>query len=46
MFEIYCKYYNLNSYEKIARCWNGEPDGIYKPTTADYWDKVKNKING
>ena len=45
MFEIYCKYYNLNSYEKIARCWNGGPDGIYKPTTADYWDKVKNKIN-
>ena len=46
MFEIYCKYYNLNSYEKIARCWNGGPGGIYKPTTADYWDKVKNKING
>jgi hypothetical protein len=46
MFEIYCKYYNLNSYEKIARCWNGGPEGIYKPTTADYWDKVKNKING
>ena len=46
MFEIYCKYYNLNTYEKIARCWNGGPNGIYKSTTADYWDRVKNKING
>ena len=46
MFEIYRKYYNLNTYEKIARCWNGGPNGIYKSTTADYWDRVKNKING
>ena len=46
MFEIYRKYYNLNTYEKIARCWNGGPNGIYKSTTTDYWDRVKNKING
>ena len=46
MFEVYCKYYNLNTYEKIARCWNGGPNGIYKSTTVDYWDRVKNKING
>ena len=46
MFEIYRKYYNLNTYEKIARCWNGGPNGIHKSTTADYWDRVKNKING
>ena len=46
MFEIYRKYYNLNTYEKIARWWNGGPNGIYKSTTADYWDRVKNKING
>ena len=46
MFEIYRKYYNLNTYEKIARCWNGGPNGIHKPTTADYWDRVKTKING
>ena len=46
MFEIYRKYYNLNTYEKIARCWNCGPNGIYKSKTADYWDRVKNKING
>ena len=32
--------------KKIARCWNGGPNGIYKSTTVDYWDRVKNKING
>ena len=46
MFEIYRKYYNLNTYEKIARCWNGGPNGLYKSTTTDYWNKVKTKING
>ena len=46
MFEIYRKYYNLNTYEKIARCWNGGPNGLYKSATTDYWNKVKTKING
>ena len=46
MFEIYCKHYNLETYEQIARCWNGGPYGINKPATTVYWEKVKNQING
>ncbi len=46
MFEIYRKYYNLNTYEKIARGWNGGPTGLHKPSTFSYWNKVKNRING
>ena len=46
MFEIYCKHYNLETYEQIARCWNGGPYGINKPATTLYWEKVKNQING
>jgi len=45
MFKIYCNYYNLTTPEEIARCWNGGPRGINKPTTVRYWKKVKNKIN-
>ena len=44
MFEIYCKHYNLETYEQIARCWNGGPYGINKPATTVYWEKVKNQI--
>ena len=46
MFEIYCKYYNLETYEQIARCWNGGPRGINNPATVIYWNKVQNQING
>jgi hypothetical protein len=45
MFEIYCKHYGLTTYEEIARCWNGGPNGINNPATVIYWNKVKNKIN-
>jgi hypothetical protein len=45
MFKIYCNYYNLTTAEEIARCWNGGPRGINKPTTVRYWEKVKTKIN-
>jgi len=45
MFKIYCNYYNLTTAEEIARCWNGGPRGINKPTTVRYWKKVKTKIN-
>ena len=45
MFEIYCKYYNLETYEQIARCWNGGPRGINNPATVIYWNKVKDEIN-
>jgi len=45
MFEIYCKHYNLTTYEQIARCWNGGPRGINNIATVGYWEKVKGKIN-
>ena len=45
MFKIYCNYYNLTTYEEIARCWNGGPRGINNPATVGYWEKVKTKIN-
>ena len=45
MFEIYCKHYNLTTYEQIARCWNGGPRGINNPATVRYWNKVQNIIN-
>ena len=44
MFDIYCKYYNLNSAEEIARCWNGGPRGMDNEITAGYWTKVKNRL--
>jgi hypothetical protein len=45
MFEIYCKHYGLTTYEEIARCWNGGPQGINNPATANYWKKVQYQIN-
>ena len=45
MFEIYCKHYNLTTYEQIARCWNGGPRGLYNPATVIYWNKVQNRID-
>jgi len=45
MFEIYCKYYRLETYEQIARCWNGGPKGLYNPATVKYWNKVQDRID-
>ena len=45
MFGIYCRHYNLNTAEEIARCWNGGPRGINNPATVGYWKKVKHQIN-
>tara|TARA_B110000908_G_scaffold100381_1_gene118406 strand:- start:627 stop:1166 length:540 start_codon:yes stop_codon:yes gene_type:complete len=45
MFNIYRKHYKLKSEEEIARCWNGGPRGMGYPSTSQYWDKVKIKIN-
>ena len=45
MFEIYCKHYKLTTAEEIARCWNGGPRGMQSELTADYWEKVKNKLD-
>jgi len=44
MFDIFCKHYNLNSAEEIARCWNGGPRGINNPATVSYWNKVEKLI--
>ena len=44
MFDIYCDYYNLNTAEERARCWNGGPRGGMKSNTLYYWAKVKNKL--
>ena len=45
MFDIYCKHYGLTTSEEIARCWNGGPRGMQNEMTANYWKKVKNKID-
>ena len=45
MFDIYCKHYNLNTAEEIARCWNGGPRGFNKPQTLSYWEKVENYMS-
>ena len=38
MLDIYCKYYRLNTAEKIARCWNGGPRGMQNEMTVGYWE--------
>ena len=45
MFKIYCRYYNLNTAEEIARCWNGGPSGMKNEMTVGYWEKVSNKLD-
>ena len=45
MFDIYCKYYRLNTAEKIARCWNGGPSGMQNEMTVGYWERVINKLD-
>jgi hypothetical protein len=45
MFDIYCKHYNLNTAEEIARCWNGGPRGMENEMTVGYWKKVSNKLD-
>ena len=45
MYKIYCRYYNLTRAEEIARCWNGGPNGLYNPITANYWKKVQKNLD-
>ena len=45
MFNIYCKHYNLNTAEEIARCWNGGPKGMTNEVTVGYWKKVENQLD-
>jgi hypothetical protein len=44
MFNIFVDYYNLETAEEMARCWNGGPRGINNPATVDYWGKVKSEL--
>ena len=34
-------YHRDSSFEKIARNWNGGPQGYKKPSTEGYWAKIK-----
>ncbi len=45
MFNVYCKHYNLNTSEEIARCWNGGPRGMQNEMTVGYWKKVSTKLD-
>ena len=45
MFDIYCKHYQLNTAEEIARCWNGGPRGMQNEMTANYWKKVQKNLD-
>ena len=45
MFDIYCKYYKLNTAEEIARCWNGGPRGMNYKSTSAYWKKVQKNLD-
>ena len=45
MFDVYCKHYNLNSAEEIARCWNGGPRGMNYQSTSAYWKKVQKGLD-
>jgi soluble lytic murein transglycosylase-like protein len=43
MFNIYTNYYTkmVGNKERIARRWNGGPNGHKKKSTISYWNKVK-----
>lgn len=46
MFMIWKNYHHkFSNYEKIARCWNGGPNGWKIPQTKKYWVKVKQQLN-
>lgn len=46
MFNIWREYYhNGDSYEKIARNWNGGPRGFKISATRSYWNKVRKQIS-
>ena len=45
MFNIVVNYYHPNgTYEEIARCWNGGPQGLQKKQTKKYWNKVQKRL--
>ena len=45
IFNIIQEYYSPNGTpERIARVWNGGPNGYKKPQTLAYWHKVKQQL--
>jgi len=45
MFKVWLGYYHNNSsFEEIARCWNGGPNGYKLTSTLSYWNKVKKEL--
>ena len=44
MLNIYLKYYGIEDFEEIARCWNGGPKGRTYASTKGYWNKVQNEM--
>jgi len=46
MAEIYFQYHCKDqSAQKMARCWNGGPQGDLKECTLPYWKKVESWMN-
>lgn len=46
MFHIWRAYYHTNSsWETIARCWNGGPNGASMYATKKYWNKVNYELS-
>jgi len=44
MLKIFARFYKLNSFEDVARCWNGGPRGMTYASTEGYWNKVQNEM--
>ena len=38
-------HYAKGSYEKVARLWNGGPNGMNKESTKEYFEKVQKVLN-
>jgi len=46
IFNVWKDYHHPeDSFEKIARCWNGGPRGYKNTRTLKYWVKVKKQLN-
>tara|TARA_R100001163_G_C4933770_1_gene108591 strand:+ start:51 stop:584 length:534 start_codon:yes stop_codon:yes gene_type:complete len=44
MLKIFTKFYQLEDFEEIARCWNGGPSGMTYASTNIYWTKVQEEL--
>ncbi len=44
MLKIFAKFYHLEDFEEVARCWNGGPRGMDYASTEGYWNKVQNEM--